>query len=167
MTSSREPRRPIGASRPRRELRRAYDEDGFAAGAEGLIFGFLFFVLGTLFIAAGWAVLDTKLATAAAARQAVRAYAQAPSAALAYSDAQREAELALAGYGRNPASGVVRLLSGHFGRCRRVTIEVSYPSPLLYLPLLSQAGYAGMVSATDSELVAPFQSGPRGTAACA
>lgn len=150
-----------------RGARFAGSEGGFAGGAEGLIFGFLFFVLGTLFIATAWGVLDTKLAASAAARQAARAYVRAPNAASAASRAQADADAALAGYGRDPASAVVRLSRGHFGRCQRVTIEVSYPSPLVYLPLLSRVGYAGEVSATHSELVAPFQSGPAGTASCA
>ena len=61
------------------------------AGVEALAFGVLVFVLGTLVILNGWAVIDAKFATSAAAREAVRAVVQAPVDASA-SDLRRRAE---------------------------------------------------------------------------
>lgn len=135
-------------------------------GFEGLLFGLLLFVVGTLFVTHAWAVVDTKAAADAAARQAVRTYVEAPAPSFAASDAARAAAAALAGYGRNPARGDVRLASGTFGRCQRVTIAVSYPAPLLMLPWLGRVGSAESVRATHSELVDPYRSGLPGTSVC-
>ena len=46
-----------------------------------LPFGVLIFVVGSLLIANAWAVVDAKLATTAAAREAARAYVESGSAA--------------------------------------------------------------------------------------
>ncbi|MGV3758684.1 MAG: hypothetical protein ACO1PW_03960 [Actinomycetota bacterium] len=45
---------------------------GQVAGIEAIPFGLLIFVLGGLLLANAWAVVDAKLATDAAAREAVR-----------------------------------------------------------------------------------------------
>ena len=145
---------------------RARGEEGFAGGFEGLLFGFLLFVVGTLLIAFAWGVLDTKSATGEAARQAVRTYVEAPDASSAASEAQTAADAALAGYGRNPSLAKVALVGGRFTRCDRVTISVSYPAPLVELPLLGQLGRGLSVRSQHSELVDPFRSGLGGVAAC-
>ena len=82
---------------------RCSGEGGFAGGFEGLLFGMLLFVAGTLLIAYAWAVVDTKAATEEAARQGATMYVEAPSAALAAASAKQAADAALAGYGREPA----------------------------------------------------------------
>jgi hypothetical protein len=146
---------------------RASDDAGFVGGFEGLIFGLLIFVAGTLLAAHAWAVIDTKAATEAAARQAVRTYVEAASPVAAASQAEQAAAAALAGYGRSPGRARVRLAAGSFGRCQRVTIAVSYPSPLLTLPWIGRVGSAGWVRADHSELVDPYRSGLPGTATCA
>ena len=58
-------------------------EAGFAGGLEGLLFGLLLFVVGTLLVATAWGAVDTKFAVDAAARQAVRTYVEAPDSAAA------------------------------------------------------------------------------------
>jgi hypothetical protein len=143
------------------------DEAGFIGGLWGFIFGLLLFVVGTLMVARAWAVVDTKFAVDAAARQAVRTYVEAPAAASAGPDAQEAADTSLAGYGRLPAEATVTLLTGAFARCSRVTIAVSYPSPWLELPWLGRVGTAGRVQASHSELVDPFRTGLPGTSTCA
>ena len=145
---------------------RGKGDDGFVGGFEGLLFGFLLFVVGTLLVAFAWGVLDTKTATGEAARQAARTYVEAPNAPEAASDAQGAADAALAGYGRNPALAKVALIGGAFTRCDRVTISVSYPAPLVELPLLGQLGRGISVSSRHSELVDPFRSGLNGVAEC-
>jgi len=157
------PDRPRVASR----ARRASGEDGFVGGFEGLLFGMLLFVAGTLLIAYAWGVVDTKAATEAAARQAASTYVQAPSAAVAAASAQQAADAALAGYGRDPGRAAVTLAAGSFGRCQRITISVSYPAPILDLPFIGRVGSGQAVRADHSALVDPFRSGLAGTAGCA
>ncbi len=160
-----------GASRLRSGARfgmgRAREADGFVGGFEGLLFGFLLFVAGTLLISYAWAVVDTKAATEEAARQAARTYVEASSATLAASSARSAAASALAGYGRDPSRATVDLAVGSFGRCERVTISVEYPAPLLALPFVGRVGTGQHVRADNSELVDPYRTGLSGTAECA
>lgn len=142
-------------------------EAGFVGGFEGLLFGLLLFVVGTLLVATAWAAVDTKFAVDAAARQAVRTYVEAPDAVAAAQQSQLAAMATLAGYGRSPAGAAIRLIHGTFARCDRVTIQVSVPAPLLVLPWIGRVGSRGTVTAQHSELVDPFRSGLPGTAACA
>jgi cytochrome bd-type quinol oxidase subunit 2 len=146
---------------------RGTGEDGFAGGFEGLLFGLLLFVAGTLLIGYAWAVVDTKAAAEDAARQAARTYVEAASPALAAASAQQAADASLAGFGRTPARAGVALSAGSFGRCQRITISVTYPAPALLLPFIGRVGSGQTVRAEDSELVDPYRSGLPGTAACA
>ena len=141
-------------------------EDGFAGGFEGLLFGMLIFVFGTLLVAYAWGVVDTKTATGEAARQAVRTYVEAPDAGIAATEARRAADSALSGYGRDPSRARITVVSGTFSRCDRITISVSYPAPLLRLPGLGTLGRAQSVTSEHSELVDPYRSGLSGTASC-
>jgi hypothetical protein len=142
------------------------DDAGFAAGFEGLLFGLLIFVAGTLLIAYAWGVVDTKTATGEAARQAARTYVEAPDAPAAAAGADQAASAALAGYGRDPSRATVALVGGTFSRCGRVTIAVSYPAPLLELPFVGSIGRAQAVRSEHSELVDPFRTGLPGTSSC-
>lgn len=142
------------------------DEAGFVGGFDGLLFGLLIFVVGTLLIAFAWAVVDTKFAVDTAARQAVRTYVEAPSAVTAAAQASDAAATVLEGFGQDPAKATVRVVAGTLSRCQRVTIEVTYPSPLFVLPWLGRVGTGGVVSAEHSELVDPFRTGLPGTASC-
>jgi hypothetical protein len=146
--------------------RRWDDENGFAGGAEALIFGLLIFVAGTLLVANAWGVVETKLAADAAAREAARSYVGAPDAQAAWAGAQEAAAEAVGGYGRNPAQAGVRLAGGQWGRCQRITIAVSLPAPLLTLPFVGRIGEAETVHADHSELIEPYTSGLPGTAVC-
>jgi hypothetical protein len=141
-------------------------EDGFAGGAEGLIFGLLLFVVGTLIVAAAWGVVDTKTATDTSAADAARSYVAADNAAAAASAASAAADTALSGFGRSPSRGSVTLASGTFGRCQRITIRVSYPAPLIDLPFVGRVGSGLGVSSQVSELVDPYRSGLPGSATC-
>jgi hypothetical protein len=126
----------------------------------------LLFIVGTLLVAHAWAVIDTKAATQAASRQAARTYVEGASSLAAASEAQQAAAVALEGYGRTPGRAQVRLVSGTFGRCQRITISVSYPAPLLVLPWLGRVGSAEEVRAEHTELVDPYRNGLPGTSAC-
>jgi hypothetical protein len=139
---------------------------GFAGGLEGLVFGLLIFVLGTLLVGNAWAVVDTKLAADAAAREAARTYVEASNPQAAAAGADQAANTTLAGYGRSAARAAVILTSGTFGRCQRITIEVRYRAPFVQLPFIGRLGGAELVSARHSELVDPYRSGLPGTAVC-
>jgi hypothetical protein len=160
------PGRAPGATDASRRWR-ASGEDGFVGGFEGLLFGMLLFVAGTLLIGYAWAIVDTKSAAEDAAGQAARTYVQASSAALAATSAQQAADASLAGYGRDPSRASVTLVAGSFARCQRITISVSYPAPLLLLPFIGRVGSGTTVRAEQSELVDPYRSGLPGAAACA
>jgi hypothetical protein len=150
--------------RPRPRIRRG--EEGFAGGAEGLIFGLLLFVVGTLIVAAAWGVVDTKTATDTSAADAARAYVESDDAGDAGIQAQAAADATLSGLGRDPSKGSVALAGGTFGRCQRITIRVTYPAPLLDLPFVGRVGSGLGVSSQTSEIVDPYRSGLAGTATC-
>lgn len=147
-------------------MRRMRGDDGFAGGAEGLLFGSLLFVVGTLLAGNAWAVVDAKLAADAASREAARAYVEAPSAVSAEADAVSAARAAIAGYGRTPARASTAVGGAPFGRCARITVTVAYAVPLVALPGIA-AGRAEVVHAAHSEIVDPYRSGLAGVATCA
>jgi Flp pilus assembly protein TadG len=144
----------------------AREDAGFVGGFEGLLFGFLVFVVGTLMVAAAWGIVDTKTAVEVAARQAARTYVEAPDAAEAGAQAQEAAYAALSGYGRDPSKAKVVLVQGSFVRCVRISIAVSYPAPLFILPIVGRVGTGIPVRAVHSELVDPYRSGLAGSAEC-
>jgi hypothetical protein len=152
-----------GRSAPSEER---HGEEGFAGGVEGLIFGLLLFVVGTLLVASAWGVVDTKLATGSAAEEAARTYVESAGADEAPVQAQSAADSVLAGFGRDPSRAQVTSASGAFVRCGRITIRVSYPAPLLQLPFVGRVGHGLQVSSESSELVDPYRTGLAGTATC-
>ncbi len=137
-------------------------EAGQVGGVEGLVFGVLVFVAGTLVIANAWAVVDAKLAASAAAREAARAFVEstAPSVEDAVEDARLAAGEAISGYGRNPAK--MRFSTEEepqLLRCARITMRVEYPVPLISIPLLGRHGSGFTARARHSEIVDPFRGG--------
>lgn len=146
-------------------MRCTRSDAGFAGGLAGLLFGLLIFLVGTFLAAYGWAVVQTKGAVVDAARQAARTYVEAPDALDAYDSARIAADTSLAAKGRNPARATLRISSGGFGRCERVTITVSYPAPVIVLPLSGLLG-GSTVRAAHSEIVDPYRSGLPGSAEC-
>lgn len=148
-------------------IRQRYgDQRGFTGGLAGLLFGFLIFLLGSFLIAYAWAVVQTKAAVVDAARQAARTYVEAPAAVDAYTSAREAAFVSLSSKGRDPARARVDLISGGFGRCVRITIAVSYPAPVMVLPLIHLIG-GSTVTGRHSEIVDPYRSGVPGIARCA
>ena len=147
-------------------MRRLRGDEGFAGGAEGLLFGSLLFVVGTLLAGNAWAVVDAKLAADAASREAARAYVEAPSESTAQTAAVAAARVAIAGYGRTPTRATTSVAGAPFGRCARVTVTVGYAVPLVALPGIA-AGRAEIVHAAHSEVVDPYRSGLGGVATCA
>jgi len=142
------------------------DEAGQVGGVEGAIFGVLVFVFGTLVVVNAWAVVDAKLAAGSAAREATRSYVEARSASEAGTSAQRAAEEAIRGHGRQVERLGLRSVDGRFARCSRVTLEATYRVPLLAVPVLGRRGAGFTVAARHSEVVDPYRSGLAGEASC-
>jgi len=128
---------------------------------EVLPFGLLVFVAGSLLLTNAWAVIDGTVAASAAAREATRAYVEAPTAVDAEQDAVNAALATVDGHGRDPARAEVTWLAGpSFDRCARNTIVVRYRVPSLTVPFVGSFG-AGFIetSGQHSEVVDPYRSG--------
>ncbi len=151
---------------PRLVVRRR-EERGQLGGLEGLAFGVLVFVIGTLVVVNAWAAIDAKLAAASAAREAARAYVESADGEDAEQEAAAAAAQALRGYGRDPDRMTLRHSPGAFGRCRRVTFTVEYPVSLAAIPLINRPALTFVAASRHSELVDPFRSGLSGEANCA
>jgi hypothetical protein len=140
--------------------RRARDESGMVGGVEVLPFGFLLFVAGTLLVANAWGVVDAKLATAAGAREAARAYVESVGPGGAALEAARAAATeAVSGHGRDPARMTLDAVGPlEFRRCARATFRVTYRVPTIAVPLIGAFG-SGIVetSARHSEVVDPYR----------
>lgn len=137
------------------------DEGGQIGGVEGVVFGVLVFVLGTLVVANAWGVIDAKMAAASAAREGTRAFVESsgPSAAEAMAEAEAAARDAISGYGRDPARMVFAPEVADFARCGRVVVRVEYGVPLVAIPMIGRYGHGFTAVARHSEIVDPFRSG--------
>lgn len=133
---------------------------------EALFFGLLVFILGSLVVANAWAVIDAKMATTAAAREAARALAQAPGGADPQAVATQAATDAMSAEGRD-ATRVAVSVAGTLSRCTRISVEVRYRQPLVVVPILGGFGSGFVTAARRSELVDPYRSGLPGVAECA
>ncbi|MGQ0520171.1 MAG: hypothetical protein ACT4PX_03330 [Actinomycetota bacterium] len=148
------------------------DEAGQVGGIEGLVFGVLVFVFGTLVVANAWGVIDAKLAVTSAAREAARTYVETTSEREAYPAALAASDAALTAHGRDRSRAELQIEvdgaggPGRFARCARAAAEVRYVVPLVAIPLLGQAGNGITVTARHSEVVDPYRSGLPGTATC-
>jgi len=148
--------------------RRCRGDAGQVGGMEVLPFGFLIFISGTLLFANVWGVIDAKLAVTSAAREAARAYVEAPDPASATVSADHRARETLAAYGRNGerAEVIVPSSTDGYTRCARVSITVSYDVPALAIPFIGGFGDLAPVTSTFTELIDPFRDGISGEALC-
>lgn len=145
------------------------DEDGLAAGAEALVFGVLVFVFGTLLVLNAWAVIDTKFATSAAAREAVRAAVEAPPGSdgpTMRARAHVAAAAAIDGHGIEP--GRMTLLPTTTTvqvRCAPIGFQVSVHVPATIVPGWGQrSGFT--VTSSYTEVVDPYRTGIAGEVTC-
>jgi hypothetical protein len=129
------------------------------AGIEAVPFGLLVFVVGALLVSNAWAVIDAKTTVAAAAREATRAFVEAPAGSDALALARAAAEEAVRGGGRDPAR--LRLVpeSADLERCRRVTFVASYAVPAVSVPWVGGYGEDFNATARHSEIVDPYRTG--------
>jgi hypothetical protein len=129
---------------------------------DGLVFGVLLFVFGSLVVVNAWQVVDAKFATAAAAREAARSFVESSGDG---ARAEAAAVEAVVGHGRAPDRFSLSR-TGSFARCSRVVFEARYRVPLVVVPVIGSFGDGLSVSARHSEVVDPYRSGLAGAAAC-
>ena len=142
-----------------------HDQRGQAGGLEGLVFGLLLFVVGTLVITSVWGAVDAKFAAAQAAREAARAYVESGGDSVTADAAARRAAMAtLTGHHR--VSGADVALSGNYGRCALVTYRVTVPVRVVIVPFIQRSAKGFRMSSVHSERVDPYRSGVAGTANC-
>ena len=134
-------------------------ERGFVGGAEVLPFGFLLFVSVLLLIVNAWAVIDTKLAVSAAAREGARVYVESDSEDAAIDAAVAHARAALRSFGRDNEDVSVAIDAEGFARCARVSVTVRTTVPALTLPFIGGFGSGVTAQSTHSEIIDPFRSG--------
>ena len=151
----------------RRALRQAvadrrYDDRGFVAGAEMLIFGVLAFVMGSLLVINVWNVIDSSLAVSAAAREGVRTFQESdPNNAWAASQT-RMADV-MDDFGRSDRAVPPSLPTvGSYERCAVITVTAEYDVALVRLPLFGQFGTMTRVSSTHSGRIDAYRSGDFG-----
>jgi hypothetical protein len=148
-------------------VRLVRDESG-QAGIEVLPFGILTFVVGALLVANAWAVIDAKIAVSAAAREATRAYVEAPVDGDPLAAADAAARSAIEGAGRDPAQLVLTPLEATFARCETVRFEASYRIPAIRVPWVGGFGSGFTATARHAEVVDPYRTGvPRTVNGCA
>jgi hypothetical protein len=129
------------------------------AGIEVIPFGVLVFVVGVLLASNAWAVIDAKMAVAGAAREATRAYVEAPAGADGLALARAAAEEAIRGAGRDPTRLQLIPESDGLVRCQRVTFVASYEVPAVTLPGIGAYGDGFTATARHSEIVDPYRTG--------
>lgn len=141
------------------QRRGSASESGQAAGAEAIVFGLLVFVVATLLIANAWAVIDAKMAMSAAAREASRAFAEAPPGTDPMAAATEAAREAVRGHGRDPNRLVLRLVSGDFTRCSLVRFEARYDVAAVSVPWVGGHGHGFTAASRHAEIVDPYRDG--------
>lgn len=137
-----------------RESTIGMSESGQAAGLESVPFGILVFIAGVILVVNLWAVVDTRAALDGAARDYLRAYTSAPSAAIGR---QRGAEAATAAIGGRRREFLVRIEAPNepFGPCRPATVTIELEVPAIRAPFLGSMGHR-IVRATQTELVQAY-----------
>jgi hypothetical protein len=138
-------------------------------GIEVIPFGILTFVIAMLVIANAWGAIDADLATTSAAREAVRAFVEAPDEDAAQQQAVAAATASLNGHGRSATATMVAIAYTGFrgwARCSRVTVTVRHPMPALHVPIIGGFGHGFDAVATESEVIDPYRSGLDGDAEC-
>jgi len=140
-------------------VRRSRDERGQIGGAEAVAFGVLVLVLGTLGAATAWAVVDTKMAAASAAREAARSYVESDGSPTAWEDAAARGRQAFAGHGRDPSALDLPRPGTGFSRCASVTVTASATLVLPRIPGVRAVARRISVRATHTEVVDPYRAG--------
>ena len=121
-------------------MSRRRDERGVVAGLEGLVFGVLVLMAGTVLVVDAWSVLDTRSSLDGAAREYLRAYTEAADPRTAADEGDRAARGALDGRGTVPAVRITAPDPGRFGPCARAEVELAATVPAVRLPFVGDFG---------------------------
>jgi hypothetical protein len=146
-------------------MRRLQGDAGQVGGIEAVPFGLLVLLVGILLVAHTWAVVDAKFLTTAAAREATRAYVEAPDAARGVVDARLAADESVTASGRVLDDVVRRRRGGDFARCSPARFETEMTVPAFGVPWRGDRPVVRVRSAHE-ELVDPFRDGLPGAADC-
>jgi len=133
--------------------RRVRGERGAVAGLEGLLFGSLILLGGTVLIVNAWAVIDVRQSLDTAAREYLRAYSEAPAAATGAVDGAIAVDDALDG--RDALRRSLRIVApdpSRFGPCAEATVVLSVTVPSARIPFVGAFG-STEVRVRHSELI--------------
>lgn len=128
------------------------DERAMVAGLDGLVFGALILLAGTVLIVNAWSVIDTRLALDGAAREYLRAYTEAGDPTTALADGQRAARASLAGRGQRLDVDLRPPDAGRFGPCALAQVEMRAAVPAARLPFIGAFGTT-VVRVSHTELI--------------
>jgi hypothetical protein len=145
-------------------VNRLRGEAGQVGGVEAVPFGLLVLLVGILLAAHTWAVVDAKFLTGAAAREATRAFVEAPDATRGRRDAQLAAAAATSPSGR-VLRDLVLVSGGDLRRCAPVRFEARLDVPAFGLPWRADRPLV-VVRSAHEELVDPYRDGLGGAADC-
>lgn len=154
---------PLVQSQRDRDWRRLGDEAGIVGGADALVFGFLVFVVGTLIVVNAWSVLDTRSVADTAAREAARAFVEAPNDGSAIARASVAASAVLDSHGRSDDLVSIDIVGANgsppqLSRCAQITVSVQLRIPQSRIPLISSVGPSA-ASSEHTEIVDPWRAG--------
>jgi hypothetical protein len=136
---------------------------GVLAGSDGLLFSTLILLCGCLVTVHVWAIIDTRAALDAAAREYLRTYTEQPDAARAGTSGASAARTVLESRA-TPLRGLQIEAPDPttFGPCQPVAVTIEAEVPATSLPFLDDLG-SRLVRVTHRELVDPHRevtSGP-------
>jgi hypothetical protein len=127
------------------------------AGADGLLFGMLILLAGSLAFVNIWSIIDTRAALDAAAREYLRTYTEQRDPLTAATGAEQAARAVLESRG-TPMRGL-RIDApppGEFGPCALASVRLESTVPAARVPFLDQLGER-TVSVEASELIDPHK----------
>jgi hypothetical protein len=130
---------------------------GMVAGADGLLFGMLILLAGSLAFVNIWSIVDTRAALDAAGREYVRTYTEQRDPSTAAAAADRAARLVLDARG-TPVRGL-RIDApppAGFGPCAIASVRLEATVAAARLPFLDQLGER-TVSVEARELIDPHK----------
>lgn len=145
--------RRIGAGSPSAKPIRRRSERGVVAGGEGLVFGVLILLAGSLVLINIWAMVDTRAALDAATREYLRTYTEQSSSGEArlLGEISARNSLRLRGSHTQDLSIEVDQPAG-FGPCSAVTVRISATVRWFKVPFLTSFGDARL-TAQNRELI--------------
>lgn len=141
-----------------------HDERGVVGGADAVALGVLVLVVGSLIIVNAWAVIDTRSALDAAAREYLRAYTEADDAGTARLAGESAARSVLHQRG-TPLTGLVVTPpdGAAFGPCASASVELAVTVPAVRLPFVGGMG-STVAAVRHRELVDGHREVERGPA---